>query len=145
MKRRLSAVPLAALAALLLAGCTSGERTDSLQTVETTRPGGTPRTVVVDPAFGDALAVGEVLSRRVEDVLQVQVQLRSRSQETLMLETKLEWFDADGFKVDDSTEVWKPLDLAGGATAEVRGSAPGKKAVTYRFSVRAANPIRPVR
>jgi len=138
----LRVLPLALLAgaSTLLPACASG---GAPQTTVDARPAGNPdyRLVQLDPNFGEQVAVTNVARRRVEGFLQVQVSLQSRAGATLPLETKWEWYDRDGFKIDDGREVWSPSDLPAGTSLEVKGMAPKPEADSFKFHVRLAAPL----
>ena len=135
-------LPVALLAgsAAFLAACASG---GAPQTTVDSRPAGNPdyRLVVLDPQFGEDVLVANVARRRVEGFLQVQVTLQSRAGKTLPLETKWEWYDSDGFKIDDGREVWSPADLPAGTVLDVKGIAPKPEAGSFKFHVRLAAPL----
>ena len=136
--------PLAAALALAGAACLPGcSSSGAPQTTVDSRPQAGPdyRLVQLDPGFGESVAVANVARRRVDGFLQVQVSLLSRATKTLALETKWEWYDRDGFRIEDGREVWSPSELAAGASVEVKGIGPKAEADSFRFHVRAANPI----
>ncbi len=135
------AVALASLlASALAAGCATP---GTPQTTVDSRPAANPdyRLVQLDPAFGETVAVTNVTRRRVEGFLQVQVSLQSRASKTVPVETKFEWYDRDGFRIDDGREVWSPGELAPGTSMEAKSIAPKAEADSFRFHVRLANPI----
>ena len=135
-------LPIALLCALapFLSSCSSG---GAPQTTVDFRPESNPdyRLIQLDPSFGEDVVVTNVVRRRVEGFMQVQVTLQSRAGKTLPLETKWEWYDPGGFRVDDGREVWSPSELAAGTVLDVKGIAPKPEAGSFKFHVRLAAPL----
>ncbi len=127
----------------LSTGCTSPATTGSNQVTGTVTglPEVQQQRVTIDGELEKVLQISDIKARRLDGFLQVQVTLRSLAAETLPLETKFEWFDRDGFKIDNTAELWRPSQISGGATSEISAMAPKAESETFRFQVRRANPI----
>ncbi|MBL0314046.1 MAG: YcfL family protein [Holophagaceae bacterium] len=95
-----------------------------------------------DPRFMERVEIKDKLTGRTEDgFLKAQVAVQNLGGMTEEFETKFEWFDEQGFKVDSSIEMWKPGLVYGHERKEIFAVAPNKKAFSFRFHIRKPNSL----
>ncbi len=105
------------------------------------RPADFYRVVSLDSDLKESLDVDNVKRRVDNDLLQVQVTLRSTTSRALALETSWEWFDKGGFRIDDGRTAWTPILVGPRATVDVRSVAPRPGVEAFKFHVRTSHPI----
>ena len=75
-------------------------------------------------------------------LMKVNVKLTSRHNKTVVAQSKLAWFDADGMEIDPDTDAWRPLTLNGKETRTISGVAPTAGAVAFKLRIRAGEKTR---
>ena len=134
MKRMIGFGLSISLVLAALAGCAD---TSSNVIIGETVEAGLAKTIVVNnKSFSKGVELTDLIARKVNDLLQVQVVLTSLKQDTIRFEHSFEWFDADGFKVKTPKEHWKPEVIYGKQVLRVEGIAPNEKAESFKFMVR---------
>lgn len=79
--------------------------------------------------------VSDIKTRRVDDLMQVSVDLHNHWDFTLDFQYKFKFFDKDGFEVGADTRPWSPIVLTGNETASVQAVAPNPSAQTFKIYV----------
>jgi uncharacterized protein YcfL len=97
--------------------------------------------VVQDKWFNDKLTFTEARAKSDTGFLKVQITVTNLTRDTIRYETKFEWYDANGFKLDNSAELWKPGLIYGKGAQEISGIAPSTSAVSYKFQIRRTNQV----
>ena len=127
-----------ALLALALTGCnstppvTSGIGAESLPPKEQLQP-----YLKVDNAdLSDKLAISDVLNRKSQGFLEVNVELSSQYKKSLKLQYQFNWFDAQGFVIEPEKSNWQPIVLHGHQSIKLHGVAPTADAQTFNIYVR---------
>ena len=69
-------------------------------------------------------------------LMKVNLRLTSHQKKTVVAQSKLAWFDADGIEVEPDSDAWRPLTLNGRETRTIQGVAPTASAVAFRLRVR---------
>ena len=87
-----------------------------------------------NPELNSKVVVFNIVKRRLNDLLNVAVEVRNVSNITIDLEYRFIWLDNDGFKVDKTP--WLPLTLSGKQTKFVEQIAHFKSAVDLKFEYR---------
>ncbi len=82
------------------------------------------------------LSITDVKSRKINDLLEVNLQLTSHYEKSLKLQYHFNWFDKDGFAIESRKSPWQPLDLHGMQTTTVRGLAPSTQVASFNIYVR---------
>jgi uncharacterized protein YcfL len=126
--RATAALALFAAAATWI-GC--GRPVNTLQVTETPLP--SERVVVRSDL---PIRYGDVLSREVKRILQVQVALDNVSDRDQAFEYRWEWTDAAGFELGDTISSWQPAFIPGKGRKLMTSSGPGPNAVNFRLYVR---------
>ena len=98
--------------------------------------------VTSDPRFMERVEIKDKVTGRTEDgFLKAQVTIQNLGHMTEDFETKFEWFDDQGFKVDSGVEMWKPGLVYGQERKEIFAVAPNEKASSFRFHIRKPNSL----
>jgi len=133
------------LGAVVLLGCATTAANTSQGTALTSSAGDTQlaqqKWLVQDNLFNKSLTYTEARAKSDTGFLKVQVTITSLTSSTVNYETKFEWYDASGFKIDNTTELWKPGLIYGKGRQEISGIAPSREAVSYKFHIRKPNQI----
>lgn len=120
-------------ASLVLTAC----QTRSVNTVERANPLALPQGVVdrrvqADVSLSETLRVLAVNQTLVSgDLLKLQVRVENLSQKTQFFRYRIEWYDREGFLVETSTDLWKPLILQGREVSSLTSVALSPKAVDF--------------
>ena len=73
-----------------------------------------------------------------EDLLKIQVNLENLTKKPLNLNYKIEWMDADGIVINDSSAVWMPLYVRGAENVAVQSVASTPKAKNFWLKLQKA-------
>jgi len=123
-----------------LAGCAD---TSANVLVGETVDAGLAKTVVVNnKSFAKGVELTDIVARKVNNLLQIQVVLTSLKSDTIRFEHSFEWFDAEGFKVESQAEHWTPEVIYGKQVLRIEGIAPNEMAESFKFMVR--EPTEPI-
>jgi uncharacterized protein YcfL len=131
---RLSTVTV--ICSLLLAGCaapiTSGTGTSAM----TQGDDFSMHLEVHNPKLGEKIKIIDVKSRKTNDLLEINLQLKSTYKKSLKLQYHFNWFDAQGFVIESRKTPWKPLELHGFQSTALRGLAPNEQVKSFTVYVR---------
>ena len=77
-----------------------------------------------------------VLSRDVNGLLQAQVTVQNRGLSAKDVQTRFEWFTAQGMQVDSSSTVWNTYTIQPGELRSITGTAGNIDAKDFRFAIK---------
>jgi len=89
-----------------------------------------------NPKLAKKLQITNIISRKNNDLLQLNLELSSKYKKSQNLQYHFEWFDEKGFAVEAGKAPWKPLDLHGFAVINLDALAPSVKASKFKVYVR---------
>ena len=69
------------------------------------------------------------------DLLKVQISLRSNNRDTVPIQYKFDWLDAQGFEIN-SNQAWQPFMVYGKETRTIQGVAPDPRAKEFKLKIR---------
>ena len=95
-----------------------------------------------NPGLARDLTILEPRTRMVGERLDVQFDLLNERSSSLAFQWRIDWFDAAGFRIDDTTATWEPIKLGGGAKFTIQKIAPRPEARTWRLQVSSPNEVR---
>ena len=90
----------------------------------------------MNPVLKNDVRVEGVLARDVNGLLQGQVTLLNRSSSAKDIQTRFEWFSAQGMQVDESSTVWNTYTLQAGEMRSITGTAGSANAKDFRFAIK---------
>lgn len=121
----------AGLASLLgLAACTSGTVGSIGKTAESSDSYAS-HINYNNTILATRLKVSNIKARKIDNLLQVQVDLHNHYDFDLDFEYKFKFFDKDGFEVAPDSRPWTPIVITGNETASVQAVAPNPSAETF--------------
>ena len=134
---------LAAVAALA-AGCAAPKTSGYTVGQEPDAEGVMQDVLQVDDAkIAKYFVVSDIRTGQTKNgLMKVNLRLTSRHNKTVVAQSKLAWFDADGVEVEPDTDAWRPLTLNGKETRTLSGVAPNASAVAFKLRVRAGEKTR---
>ncbi len=94
---------------------------------------------VDNAALAEKVSISEVKHRRTNELLEVNVELSSQFEKSQKLQYHFNWFDENGFVVEEGKSPWKPIELHGHQSLTLRGIAPSSAATSFNVYVRAAS------
>ncbi|HNY27196.1 MAG TPA: DUF1425 domain-containing protein [Candidatus Sumerlaeota bacterium] len=97
--------------------------------------------LVVNPRLQKRLTLLTADSRRVNDLMQVNVQIQNTTKKPVMFEHKFQWFDVNNFEISDPTAHWNPDRVEGMDVVQIPAMAPAPNAVKFKILVRDPAPI----
>jgi uncharacterized protein YcfL len=129
---------LAVVAAALAAGCAAPNTAGFTVGAEPDADGVLQQVLQVDNAkLAKNLTVSDVKTGQTKNgLMKVNLKLTSRYNKTIVAQSKLAWFDAEGAEIDPDTDPWRPLALNGKETRTIQGVAPNASAVAFKLRVR---------
>lgn len=65
-----------------------------------------------------------------------QAEIRSNSSDTIDLQYRFAWLDAQGFSIDAHNESWSAVQLQGKATQFITGASPSPNAKSFKLHIR---------
>jgi len=102
-----------------------------------------PTVFVGNPGLLADLSMTNVATRRRSDGrLEFRADLINRTDDDLRFQWRVEWFDSQGFLVDDPTRTWQPQVLNGRASFQVSQVALMRDAVKAKVHVERPNEIK---
>lgn len=146
--RRSSTVALGLMflgvASLMMGGCASHPSVSNVATGSLDRnAAGTqveqPDWLTLNKKFAKILTVDQQYSRRVNDMLMVQVEVTNLKKYPAVFETMFEWLDESGMQIDDSTGHWAPRTIRGFGSQKIEAVSPSERVTSYRFLIRPSN------
>ncbi len=127
---------LAPLVLVLAAGCSS-----TSENVVNVRPGDSDVLVGNAGLLAD-LDMVNTRTRTTNDRLEFQVDLVNRTNHDLRFQWRIEWYDRDGFLLDDPRQSAQPAILNGKAVLPVRGISLTPAAVRAKVRIERPNEIK---
>ena len=111
-----------------------GVASDTLGSNIITRPIGH----IYNDITGQRIAFAEPkLRRNSSDILELQVEFYNNSHNTVRFQYKIDWFDADGFKINSKTNTWYNMSVAGKSNGIIPFTvAPNENAVDFNMNTR---------
>ena len=94
-----------------------------------------------DPQLAKELVMESIQTKRENDRLFVQFNLRNTRSSNLEIEWAIEWFDQAGFRIDTPTH-WQPAAMGGKGFKTISQTAPTPAASGFRLGVRKPNTVR---
>ena len=136
MKKLIKISAVTVISSLILFGCaapiTSGTGTSAM-----TQGDDFSKHLEVDnPKLGKQLKIIDVKSRKTNDLLEINLQLKSTYKKSLKLQYHFNWFDAQGFVIESRKTPWKPLELHGFQSTSLRALAPNEQVASFTVYVR---------
>ncbi len=123
-----------------LTGC-SNHSPNALIGQQTATGGVQSDVLVVNPRLQKRLTLLEADSRRVNDLMQVNVKIQNTTKNPVMFEHKFQWFDVDNFEISDPTAHWNPDRIEGMDVLQIPAMAPAPNAVKFKILVRDPMPV----
>ncbi|MBI5433403.1 MAG: YcfL family protein [Planctomycetes bacterium] len=137
-------IPFAtALLALAVSACAGQSSVGGTQNVYS----GAENQAELGQVFGNsylsrALKIQNYRSKRLDDGrLAIQFELFNDSDQNLRFAWALDWFDAQGFKVADTTRHWAPIQLGGGGFTTIQQTGPTPTAENFKLQVTSPNEV----
>lgn len=115
-----------------ISACTSG----TVGSIDKTEQGFESNINYNNTILATRLKVSDIRSRKVNDIMQVSVDLHNHWDFDLDFEYKFKFFDKDGFEVAADGRPWTPIVLTGNETASVQAVAPNPSAETFKIYVK---------
>ena len=94
---------------------------------------------VDNPQLGSRLFISNVITRDTNGLLDVNLELTSMYKKTQNLQYHFNWFDKDGFIVEEGKAPWKSLSLHGQQVVNLGAIAPTDKVTRFKLYVREVN------
>jgi len=139
MKKLVGISAVTVLSSLFVMGCanTTPPITSGTGTSVMTQGDDFSKHLKVDnPKLAKKLKISEVKSRKINGLLEVNLQLASTFKKSLKLQYHFNWFDAQGFVVESRKTPWKPVELHGFQSTTLRGLAPNEQVASFNVYVR---------
>ena len=81
------------------------------------------------------IEITDMRSSFSEDILKIQISLRSNNRDTVPLQYLFVWFDAKGFEIS-SNKAWTPFLVYGKETTTIHGVAPDPRVKEFKLKLR---------
>jgi len=91
--------------------------------------------VINNRGLASDIEITDMKSAFAGDMLKVQVSLRSNNRDTIPVQYKFDWLDANGFEIN-SNQAWKPFMVYGKETRTIQGVAPDPRAREFKLKLR---------
>jgi len=111
----------------------------SVNTVTTNNPGRTNvdySKIDMNPVLKSDIRIEGVLARDVNGLLQAQITMQNRTSSAKDIQSRFEWFSAQGMQVDESSTVWNTYTLQAGEVRSITGTAGSARAKDFRFAIK---------
>lgn len=82
------------------------------------------------------LYINDVKSRFRNNLLEINIELKSQYQRSQKLQYHFNWFDSDGFAIEPGKTPWKPVELHGEQSTTLQGVAPNVNVKSFNVYVR---------
>lgn len=92
-----------------------------------------------NPFLSKDIEIVDASSARSGDLMTAQVNLRSKTDSTLNVQYKFEWYDQNGMALYASSASWKPLLIYGREGKVVQGVAPDPRGREFKLLLRQAD------
>ena len=129
---------VAALAAVLAAGCAAPNTSGLTVGIEADADGNLQELLQVDNAkLAKQLRVVDLkVGQTRNGLMKANLKIQSSLNKDLTAQSKFAWFDADGAEIDPDGDPWRPLVLHGKETRTVQGVAPNAQAASFKLRLR---------
>jgi len=127
---------LALIAALPLAGCSS-TASNTINVRE-----GDSDMLVGNPSLLSDLGLDKVVTRRKQDRLEFQAEMVNKTSSDVRFQWRIEWFDRDGFRLDNPVPSYQPVVLNGKGIYPIQAIAVSPAAIRARVHVERPNEVR---
>lgn len=94
---------------------------------------------VDNPKLAQRLFISNVLSRKTNGLLDVNLEIKSTYKKTQNLQYQFSWFDDQGFVIEQDKEPWKSVSLHGNQVVNVGAIAPNSEVAKFKLYVREVN------
>ncbi|CAA0079962.1 Uncharacterised protein [BD1-7 clade bacterium] len=95
-----------------------------------------PAVQVSNPQADRYVSIGNMLHRLKGDIMQFSVEVQNKANNTVKLQYKFKFFDADGFEVASQGRPWAPLVLHAKETTNVQAVAPDMSVKSAKLFIR---------
>jgi len=145
MKRVSSAmIPIAFMGAMMAAmlGCAGCSTTAGLEAggKKSWNQEGAPElsknVVINNSSLASDLEIVDMKNSMAGNMMKAQVSLRSRDRDTVSIQYRFDWFDAQGMEINANTGAWKPLIIYGRESRTIQGVAPDPRAHEFKLKIR---------
>jgi uncharacterized protein YcfL len=122
---------------LLFTGCATTSGIEATGKVVGSDPkAGLNKSIVINNrGLASDIEIIDMRSAFAGDMLKVQVALRSNNRDTIPVQYKFDWLDANGFEIN-SNQAWKPFMVYGKETRTIQGVAPDPRAREFKLKLR---------
>ena len=136
MKKFITALFLA----VMFSACSSNPNTYGMGTKQLSQNDSWQKVLQIDnPKLAQRLFISNILSRDTNGLLDVNLELSSTYKKTQNLQYKFNWFDEQGFVVEQGKEPWKSVSLHGNQVVNLGAIAPSSKVAQFKLYVREIN------
>jgi uncharacterized protein YcfL len=91
--------------------------------------------IVNNRGLAKDIELTDMKSAFVGNLLKVQVSLKSKNRDTVPIQYRFDWLDAQGFEIN-ANQAWKPFMLYGKETKSIQGVAPDQRAKEFKLKIR---------
>jgi uncharacterized protein YcfL len=136
MKKIIMLSTVTVILSLVFFGCAAPITSGTGTSVMTQGDGFLTHLQVHNPKLGNKLKIIDVKSRKTNNLLEINLQLKNNYKKSLKLQYHFNWFDAQGFVIESRKTPWKPLELHGFQSTGLRGLAPNEQVASFNVYVR---------
>ena len=139
MSSYMTKISLVVLLIILSFGCSNRTKpvTSGIGVNEIAQVNGFNQHLVVDnKMLAKKLFISDVKSRKSNEILEVNVTLKSTFKKSQKLQYHFTWFDRQGFVIEARKTAWKPLEVHGEQAVTLRGVAPNIKVESFKMYIR---------
>lgn len=141
MRRMGWATMAAGLLALLMATAACNRSPNRIGGGERMAGGVSSRLEIANPSLQGDITLVKADGRRVNGILEVQVELQSQAKKAQNFEYMFRWFDAQGFEVRDTKAHWSPAQILGRDTFQAQQKAPNAEVAEFKMLIRDPVPV----
>ena|SRR6266568_2535762 len=137
MKKFGTAVALLALTCL--AGCSTTAGIEAVGTTTWNQEGARElqsKVIINNSSLAGDIQVMDAKSALAGDLMRAQVTLKSKDRDTVPIQYRFEWYDANGMEIGAGTSAWKPFLIYGRESRSLQGVAPDPRAREYKLKIR---------
>lgn len=134
----MSFFPAAAVfaAMLVVAGLTGCRATSGIEASGKVDEAGFEKKIVINNrGLSKEIEITDIKSTFVGDIMKVQVSLHSKDRDTVPVQYRFDWFDAQGFDLN-ANQAWKPFLIYGKEVKVIQGVAPDQRAKEFKLKLR---------
>lgn len=138
IKSLMSFFPAAAVLAAMLAvaGLTGCRATSGIEASGKVDEAGLEKKIVINNrGLSKEIEITDIKSTFVGNIMKVQVSLHSKDRDTVPVQYRFDWFDAQGFDLN-ANQAWKPFLLYGKEVKVIQGVAPDQRAKEFKLKLR---------